>query len=165
MPQLRQSILRQGVVTGFIGATAVALWFLIVDLVAGRPLYTPHVLGAGVFGVLGPPAGESAALLIAAYTVFHYAAFTVIGIVLAAIVARSEDDAAVLAGLAVFVVIFQVGFFGLTALLSEWSALGNLAWYQLGAANLVALLLMGGYLYRAHPRAARRLADALGGRT
>jgi len=165
MPLQRQGILRQGLITGFIGATAVAIWFLIVDSIAGRPLYTPHILGAAVFGVLGPPRGESAALLIVAYTIFHYAVFTLIGIVLAAIVSRGDDDPAVLAGLAVFVVIFQVGFLGFTALLSEWTALGNLAWYQIGAANLVALALMGAYLYHAHPRAAGGMANALGGRT
>ena len=165
MPLQRQGVLRQGITTGFIGATAVAVWFLIVDTIAGRPLHTPYLLGAAVFGVLGPPAGESAALLIAAYTVFHYAAFAVIGIVLAAIISRGDDDPAVLAGLAIFVVVFQVGFLGFTALLSEWRALGNLAWYQIGAANLVALVLMGGYLYRAYPRAAGGMANALGGRT
>ena len=165
MPLQRHGVLRQGITTGFIGATAVAVWFLIVDTIAGRPLYTPHILGAAVFGVLGPPAGESAALLITAYTIFHYAVFTVIGIVLAAIVSRGDDDPAVLAGLAVFIVIFQVGFLGFTALLSEWRALGSLAWYQIGAANLVALVLMGGYLYRAYPGAAGGMASALGGRT
>lgn len=165
MPQIRQSVLRRGIVTGFIGATAVAIWFLIVDLIAGHPLYTPHVLGAAVFGVLGPPAGESMATLVVAYTLFHYAAFAVIGIILAAIVSRSDSDPAVLAGLAVFAVIFLVGSFGFTALLSEWTALGNLAWYQIGAANLIALVLMGGYLYRAYPRAGHGLVEALGGRT
>lgn len=163
MPLQRQGILRQGLITGFIGATAVAVWFLIVDSIAGRPLYTPHILGAAVFGVLGPPRGESAALLIVAYTIFHYAVFTLIGIVLAAIVSRGDDDPAVLAGLAVFVVIFQVGFLGFTALLSEWTALGNLAWYQIGAANLVASIVMFTYLVRRHRGAVRGAGEALRG--
>ena len=29
--------LREGVLAGFLGASAVALWFLILDTVAGRP--------------------------------------------------------------------------------------------------------------------------------
>ena len=165
MTEPRRGILRHGILTGLIGATAVALWFLIVDSVSGRPLYTPRVLGGAVFGVLGPSTGDSAALLIGAYTLFHYAVFIVIGIVLAALISRGDDDPAVLAGLAIFVVVFQVGFLGFTALLSEWTALGSLAWYQIGAANLVALALMGAYLYRAYPRAAGRLGEAFGGRT
>jgi len=165
MTELRHGVLRNGLITGLIGATAVALWFLIVDTVSGRPLYTPHVLGAAVFGVLGPSSGDSAALLIGAYTVFHYVVFAIIGIVLAALISRGDDDPAVLAGLAIFVVVFQVGFLGFTALLSEWRPLGSLAWYQIGAANLVALVLMGAYLYRAYPRAVGRLGDALGGRS
>ena len=164
MPEARQGIIREGIVTGIIGATAVALWFLIVDTVAGHPLYTPHVLGAGVFGVLGPPAGESMATYVIAYTIFHYVVFILAGIVLAAILWGSESNPALLAGLAVFIVVFQVGFFGFTALLSQWRALGDLAWYQVGAANLVALVLMGAYLVRRHPRAVSERGNALGGR-
>ena len=53
----RLGVIREGILTGIIGATAVAVWFLIVDTINGHPLYTPRALGAAVFGVLGPPAG------------------------------------------------------------------------------------------------------------
>ena len=39
-----------GVIAGVIGATVIAVWFFIVDLVQGRPLYTPTVLGTALFG-------------------------------------------------------------------------------------------------------------------
>ena len=128
MPEARQGIIREGIVTGIIGATAVALWFLIVDTVAGHPLYTPHVLGAGVFGVLGPPAGESMATYVIAYTIFHYAVFILAGIVLAAILWGSESNPALLAGLAVFIVVFQVGFFAWNDITSvpSWNRMAKL---------------------------------------
>ena len=39
-------ILREGFIAGLIGAGAVALWFLIVDMIAGRPFFTPAMLGS-----------------------------------------------------------------------------------------------------------------------
>ena len=41
------SIAREGFLDGVIGAAAVAIWFLILDTLAGQPFYTPAVLGAG----------------------------------------------------------------------------------------------------------------------
>ena len=38
-------LLREGFITGIIGAAAVAVWFFIVDLVAGTAFFTPSVLG------------------------------------------------------------------------------------------------------------------------
>jgi hypothetical protein len=38
-------ILLDGLFTGMIGAIAVAVWFLVLDVAAGRPLFTPNLLG------------------------------------------------------------------------------------------------------------------------
>lgn len=164
MTQHRHGVIAEGVITGAIGATAVALWFLGVDLAGGRPFYTPHLLGNALFNLFGPPAGETALQYILGYTVFHYAAFAVVGIILAAIVRRADEDPNVLAGLAIFFFVFQVAFFGFVALLSQWELLGRLAWYQIGAANILAALSMGFYLWRAHPRVSGEMAYALSGR-
>ncbi len=53
MAERPHNFLREGVITGFIGATAIAAWFLIVDTIGGRPFYTPIFLGKGVVSVLG----------------------------------------------------------------------------------------------------------------
>src|SRR5260370_34011477 len=52
---LRQ-VLREGFIAGLIGAAAGALWFLVVDLIAGRPLFTPAMLGSAVFWGVRDPA-------------------------------------------------------------------------------------------------------------
>src|SRR5207244_2367183 len=41
-------ILREGFIAGLIGAGAVALWVLIVDVIAGRPFFPPGSLGSAV---------------------------------------------------------------------------------------------------------------------
>lgn len=41
----RHDPLREGRIAGVLRAAAVAVWFLITDLIQGRPLSTPSVLG------------------------------------------------------------------------------------------------------------------------
>lgn len=157
------NVFREGFIAGVIGATAVALWFLVVDLVAAHPFYTPAILGRALLSVLGPDRGDSQLLVVAVYTIFHYAAFILAGLIATVIIHAGKQQSAVLAGALILFIAFEIGFYGFTALLSE-SALGSLAWYQIGAANLIATLLMGGYLWRIHPSLGRRLDFALGGR-
>ena len=158
------SAIREGSTAGIIGATAVAVWFLVVDMVAGHPLYTPEVMGRALLSVLGPGREDSAILLVAIYTGFHYAAFICAGIIASVIIHAGRDQMAVLAGALILFVMFEIGFYGLTALLSEAEALGSLAWVQVGIANLIATALMGVYLWRAHPALGQRLDFALSGR-
>jgi hypothetical protein len=160
----RHGVIREGIVTGIIGATAVAVWFLIVDTINGHPLHTPQALGAAVFGVLGPPAGEHAVTFLVAYTLFHYVAFIVVGIILATIAAQGDEQPAVLAGLAVAFVVFQVAAFFFASALSQWNAFGSMAWYNIFAADLLASALMGAYLVRHHPGIVANMGHALGGR-
>lgn len=163
MAERTHNFLREGALTGFIGATAIVIWFLLVDLVAGRAFYTPEFLGRGLVSVLGKNMmGDTAITHIAGYTVFHYAAFTLVGIVLTVIVHQAERTPAILAGALVAFVMMTMGFYMIAAAFSE-SALGQLAWPQIFVANLLAAGLMMGYLWRTHPRLAGELRQALEG--
>jgi hypothetical protein len=75
-------ILLDGLFTGMIGALAVALWFLVLDVAAGHPLYTPALLGNvllhGGQAVAQPVVIEP--LPIAAYTGFHFVVFMLVGV-------------------------------------------------------------------------------------
>jgi len=42
-------VLYEGILVGLAGAAAVAVWFLLLDLVAGAPLRTPALLGEVLF--------------------------------------------------------------------------------------------------------------------
>ena len=155
------SIVREGVISGFLGATAVAVWFFIVDLIAGHALYTPSVLGEGFLSVFGR-SPESQAVNIIAYTIFHYAAFTLVGIIAVILVHAGERTASVLAGSMILFVAIELGFYGLVALLRE-TTLGSLAWYQILAGNLLAAVVMGTYLWRSHPALRSGIVSALDG--
>ncbi len=44
----------EGIVAGIIGAATIAIWVLILDTISGRPLYTPSLLVAALFGRVEP---------------------------------------------------------------------------------------------------------------
>ena len=145
-------VFREGVIAGIIGATAIAVWFFIVDLVAGQALFTPSTLGRAVFSVLGAvPDAESPIIHVLAYTLFHYAAFISVGIVAAAMVRLAGDEPSVLLGFVILFVAFEVGFYAFVAVLSQVTPLGGLAWWQVMVGNVIAAAAMGFYLLRRHP--------------
>ena len=157
---------RDGIVAGLLGAAGVAVWFLGVDLIAGHPFYTPELLGRAVLGVLGRGIeSHGAAFFVVGYTVLHVIAFTVAGCIGSSLLVVSRRVPQVAVGVAFFFVVFEVGFYLLAIFLSERDILGALAWYQIGAANLVASGLVGGYLLRRHPEFGGNLAHALDGTT
>ena len=155
------SIVREGVLAGFLGATAVAVWFLIVDTIGGRALFTPNVLGEGLLRIFGR-SPEPQFVNVIWYTIFHYAAFTLVGIISVILVHAGEGMPSILAGAMILFVAIELGFYGLVAMLQE-TALGNLAWYQILAGNLLAATLMGTYLWRSHPALKTGLVRALEG--
>lgn len=155
------SVVREGVIAGVMGATAVAIWFFVVDLIAGRPLFTPNTLGVGLLQIFGP-APETTTVNVIAYTVFHYAVFILVGIIAVVLVHAGERTPSVLAGSMILFVAIELGFYGFVALLQE-SALGNFAWYNILAGNVLAALLMGTYLWRSHPAMRDGLVRALEG--
>jgi hypothetical protein len=157
------NFLREGVITGFIGATAIAMWFLIVDTIAGHPFYTPIFLGTGVVSVLGKNMmGDTAFTHVLGYTIFHYIAFFIVGILLTVIVHQAERTPGILAGLLVAFVMMTLGFYMIAAVFAH-SALGDMSWAQIFIANLLASALMLWYLWRKHPKLNSQLRQALEG--
>jgi hypothetical protein len=153
----RGDLFREGTTVGVLGGSVVALWFLVVDLAAGQALETPGALGAALFG--GVVAGRAAAVI--GYTLFHYAAFVAVGLVAAFSTRLAERQPVVLALFAVLFVVFQVGFYGMTAVLHMSQILGQLTWLQIAIGNVLATMAMGTYLWRAHPAISRNLQIAL----
>jgi hypothetical protein len=142
---------REGAIAGIIGASVVALWFLMVDSIAGRPFFTPAVLGASLFDLLGGGfGGRGLYTHVAAYTVIHFTAFILIGIAAATLMNVLDRRPSLLVGFIGLFLVFELCVFGALAVLSRSPLFGTIAWYQLGAANLLAAYSMGRYLWRAH---------------
>ena len=158
-----ESVTREGTRAGIAGALAVAVWFFFVDLISGHPLATPEALGAALVSVLRANQELGPITHLIVYTFFHFAAFVVVGIIASAVLKASDLEPSIMAGFFVLFVVIEVGFVGYTFVLSKGSALGNIAWYQVGAANLLSAFVMGRVLFKGHPEAVHRTSEALRG--
>lgn len=156
-----QGVVMEGIGIGMLGAAAVALWFLVVDTIMGQPLHTPALLGAVVSGVADPIAASEAPdrmRFVLLYTLLHVGAFALLGVIATMLVHRARRTPSLLALLLLLFAAVEVAFTAFVAAL-EVGALGDVAWYQVAAGNVVAALTMGYLLRRKHPE----LATGFGG--
>lgn len=151
-------MLLDGLFTGMIGALAVAVWFLILDVAAGRPLYTPALLGAWLMhgAQAGAVAVQVAPLEVATYTAFHFVAFVTVGIVFSWMMTLFEKFPIMFFVLLVLFVSLMVGFFGLDIVLGA-QLTGKLQAWTIVIANLLAAAGMALYQWKRHPRALKRV--------
>lgn len=153
---LRQALtehqtVREGLVAGLIGAVAVMLWFLVLDLVRGQLLFTPAALGSAFFfGARGIAEVQVTAGTVIGYTTLHVAAFVLVGFIASALAGAAEREPPLLLGLGLLFVTFEVLFIGLLAIIATW-LLDALQWWTVIVANLVAAVVMGAYLWHEHP--------------
>lgn len=144
----KRTILRDGLVAGLIGAGSVAVWFLVVDVVAGRAFFTPAVLGSAVFWGLRDPATVSVGLQpVLAYTAVHILAFIIVGTAASFMFAAIEKDPGLTWLLIEFFVVFEIGFYGAVALAFA-PLLAELAWINVAVGNLIAAGALGAYFWR-----------------
>jgi uncharacterized membrane protein YphA (DoxX/SURF4 family) len=144
-------LLREGIVAGLIGALVIAVWFGIIDVIAGRPFFTPATLGQGLvrsFGTIAPDQGP--VTFVVAYTVFHFAAFMFVGLVASLIVALARYEPSILIGFAILFAVMELGIYGLVGLLEVATPLGRHAWLQIMIGNVLAALAMGFYFWKMH---------------
>ena len=134
-----------------------AVWFLALDLLRGRPLFTPSMLGQIV--LLGRGSGASEQIqpdAVALYTIFHVVAFVLFGIGVTKLVHLAVNNPVIRFGLVMLFVAFEVFFWGFTYLFFE----GTRGLFPRGSilgANTIAAVVMASYLWRRHPALRRAL--------
>jgi len=149
--RLRRRAVREGIMAGLIGASSVAFWFFLVDIVAGRPFFTPAVLGSAVFWGLRDPATVIIGFeTVGAYTAIHLLAFVIVGTIASALFSEAEKDPGILWLLIEFFVAFEFGFHA-TVALAFTPLLAELAWINIAVGNLIAAAGMGYYFWRVQP--------------
>ena len=161
---MRRHIIRDGVVAGILGATAVAVWFLGMDIMYSHALATPMALGRGLLRLFGPLGNDSTMTYVVTYTLFHYTAFIAAGLLVSVIVHWAQSHPPVLAGALMLFVAFEIGFYALSRALEESPMLGALGWAQVAVGNLIAAIVMGTYMWRTHPELRSELDLALAGK-
>ena len=143
-----QQVFGEGLFTGIIGYAVVAVYFAVENVLSGRSAFhTAELLGAPL--VAGVPPEQAAAAAIFAYNGLHLLVFVVVGIVAAWIVTEMERHPA----------LWYLGFFALftgfaydlVLLLMMVGPAAEPGWLSLLAANSLAALGMGAYLWSVHP--------------
>ncbi|MFQ5888829.1 MAG: hypothetical protein ACE5JR_02120 [Gemmatimonadota bacterium] len=151
--------LREGIVAGLLGAFVVAVWFLIVDSVAGRPLFTPAALGSAIFhGTDAARNVDFAAATILGYTLIHLAAFLVFGVIVSGLVTQAERTPPILFLLLLMFVVVQTFFIAMVVMLGNW-ILEQLAWWSVLLGNVIAAFTVGVYMWNVHPGLREKLKD------
>lgn len=141
----------EGIISGLLGAAAVALWFFVFDLVRGEPLFTPAALGSVVFyGAEGVGQVQIDVTTVLGYTALHFAAFGALGAAVSAALSRAGKVPHLLLGGILLFVALEALFLGALTIVAEF-LLGNLAWWTVAIGNLLAVLVMGGFFALRHP--------------
>lgn len=138
----RNSILARGLVAGVIGATILAAWFLVIDLVQGRPLYTPSFVASALIG------REAVAIelgTIVAYTVLHYLVFLAVGVAVAWAVGKLDTTPNFLLGVVLGFLLFDIVFYGSVAVTGV-NVVASLGWPVVLVGNLLAGIALMAYL-------------------
>src|SRR6476661_5505130 len=133
MDAQQHSTVREGAVTGLIGAVIVAVWHFVVDTVAGQPLHTPNVLGKILLRGNLTPASGIAPQPVIGFTVLHFVLYVLIGIGLVVLVHLAVRDISLRMGVWIGLVI---------------------------SGSVLGVLGMAGYLWRGHPRLRRSFKEA-----
>lgn len=143
----------EGISAGILGAATVAIWFFVLDLLSGRPFYTPSILGSALFrrgvGVDQLQTLPISIEMVLLYTWVHGLAFCAIGGVASKLLELAERNTNFGFGVLLFFVIFAFGFVAAALVLAE-PILDALAWPAVLVGNLLAAATMGLYFSRHH---------------
>src|SRR5918994_3502702 len=147
------NVYEEGIVAGLIGAATIAVWFLILDAIQGRPLYTPTVLGTALFrGGAGLTSPESLAVsydIALWFTWVHGLVFVVLGGAAAWLIRLAERDPNYGFGILLFFVVFEFGFIGVSLMFAQ-EVLRALAWPAILIGNMLAAATMAWYFWHRH---------------
>ena len=145
---------QEGFVAGTLGAVVVALWFLILDLIQGHPLFTPTLLGTALFKGIGAlPAIEKEAVsleMVAGFTFVHWLVFVILGCIASRLLGMVERNSNLGFGILLLFVVFEFGFLAAATVFAK-PIIQELTWVTILLGNLLAAFGMGWYFWRRHP--------------
>ena len=145
---------QEGMLGGVLGALTIALWFLLLDAISGRPLFTPTVLGTALFrggaGLGSPETLPVSIEMVAMFTWVHLLVFAALGGIVARLLGHVEHHPQSGFGVLLLFVVFQFGFIVAAAVVAA-PVLRVLSVWSILVANLLAAAVMTAYFRRRHP--------------
>jgi hypothetical protein len=163
MDGTQRSVLREGIVAGVLGAVAVALWFLIVDVARGHPFETPAFLGSALFfGAAPSPPVQPTAGPVIGYTIVHGLAFIAFGIIAASVIKAAEQEPPLVIAVVILFAAFETFFLGIVGVLGQ-AGREVLPWWEILAGNLFAAIAMLWFFLLRHRALPRLLVGSWSG--
>jgi hypothetical protein len=155
--------LQEGIISGLIGAIGIAIWFLIADMLQGRPLYTPSVLGTTVVALLQGKGGITSDLpvhvsfgMVMMFSMIHGVTLAAIGALCAWLLHLAESNASYVFNVLLLLVFFAFGFTFLNMVLAG-VVLNALSITDILIAHILAVAAMGYYYWNRHPKLVAQL--------
>ena len=152
-----RSVLTEGLASGLTGALTVALWFLLRDLIEGRPFHTPGALGHGLTallkggqGLAAAPDAPYAASMMYVWTVVHGVVFTGAGAVCSFLMNYARRNP----GWELYAVLLLATlgmWFTFLSMMLVGVLLSAVTIPDILIAHLLATLTMGAYFWKRHP--------------
>jgi hypothetical protein len=151
-------LLADGVITGLIGAATIAVWFLVLDTLAGRPFFTPAALGSALLlGAQIPAEVQLTPGIIVAYTLVHLLAFFAVGVGIEWGARQLERFPSFWLVSLLAVIMLDVLFIGIVGSLALW-VLGVVGLWAVVIGNLLAVGAMGYRVWLERPELRERFA-------
>jgi len=128
----------RGFIAGAAAAAALAVWFLVIDGLAGQAFHTPAFLASLILArdtvavAFGP---------IAIFTVIHFAVFLILGVVGAWLLDRFDTVPVIPLGLILGFLLFDLLFYGGVAITGT-DVVHYLGWAEVLVGNIIAGLLL-----------------------
>lgn len=136
-------VVARGFIGGVLAATAMALWFLLIDASRGEPFRTPAFLASALLDL---PEVERSFRLVAMYTALHFGAFMVVGLAMAWLVPKLEVAPNILLGLALGFALFDLVFY-FSVTVTGVDVVRALGWPEVLTGNLIAGVTLMGFLH------------------
>jgi hypothetical protein len=141
MQRLSPTVTR-GAIAGFLAATALAIWFLVIDTLQSQPLHTPLFVASALAGLQRT---DMSVGLLAMYTTLHFGIFILVGILINWALERTGTAPHFLLGLVLGFLLFDLVFY-LGVIVTGVNVVRTLGWPQVLVGNLIAGATLMGYL-------------------
>ena len=159
IPTKLDDLLYDAFYSAAIGGSVLGLFFLLVDVVAGQPFYTPTLMGSVMFLGMSPEAVTEVRLeLVAYFTMLHIGAFGALGLALSILVYEVELHSAHPArAVAVLFLVIEGGFL-ISANVFMPGVVAAIGFGQILVGNLLTATAMVLFMLMSHnPKAWDRL--------
>lgn len=151
MQERQHKTFAEGILTGLVGAIVVAVWYLVVDIGRGKPLFTPNVLGQVFVQRDTLPTDHIVPQAVAEYSLLHLIVFAILGIGLVWLTHLASRNPSLRMGVWLGMVIGFLLFLGHLVMLSSITQ-QRLPWLTAIGGSVLGIGSMALYLWKRHPR-------------